>query len=675
MASTVAMKNFEKKEKVSLGGAASLVRGAVWVGLSLVMACGGLAAVEPEGAGGVRPGEPEALDAADDRFVAPLVELPGVDVWDARVANTQPLSTFAMPVSILRYEPRVDIQERNTGEAQADVSIRGGTFESTAFRVGAVTLFDPQTGHYFAEIPIAPQMLSLPVVETGVANALSGFNSLVGTIQWNWAPIVTRAEVGSGIGNHGLNYQSMYGGWMSDKPEVAGRRVGMDIDIARSEGNGTIPGGDHEYMRYNGRIQLRGENDQLDLFGGYQSKFFGWPDLYAPQQLHNLVGSSGFESENLQTTLLLANYRTNMTGGDYLEVSGYFRRNRDDYDFDRYRPNLFGQPFMHETRVWSLGWDGRFSTVNGDWALRTSGQFLADSINSTALTFGNYRNRNYLYMTVAPEYTYELESGWTLTALAGVSLYGSNRDSYAGSPLARLAATSTDSAGREWTLYTEFAKSAQLPGYTALNSNPAGGLFRGDASLGMERAYNYEIGAAVEADGWLFQTSLFYRQERDLTDWVYDSTLPPTASRAASAVNVDTIGCEVLGGYRRDFVDLLVGYTYLSKSESYRRPGVDASFYSGNYPRHRVTAAAVVRLPYGFELRLDNEFRVQAPNTLRSGTSEPIFTTVGLFWFPSQVKGLELSASLDNVWDTRYEQVPGVPGGGRQWTLGATMRF
>ena len=47
-------------------------------------------------------------------------------------------------------EPRVDLQSRNMAEAQGDVSIRGGIFENTGFRVGSATLIDPQTGHYFA---------------------------------------------------------------------------------------------------------------------------------------------------------------------------------------------------------------------------------------------------------------------------------------------------------------------------------------------------------------------------------------------------------------------------------------------------------------------------------------------------------------------------------------------
>src|SRR5215831_1265583 len=90
--------------------------------------------------------------------------LPELTVYSPRVANQSPAGTFAMPVSALRYEPQVDIQARNLGEAQADVTIRGGIFENTGFQAGAVTLVDPQTGHYFAEIPIAPAMLAAPQV-------------------------------------------------------------------------------------------------------------------------------------------------------------------------------------------------------------------------------------------------------------------------------------------------------------------------------------------------------------------------------------------------------------------------------------------------------------------------------------------------------------------------------
>ena len=70
-------------------------------------------------------------------------------------------------MSIRGYEPLVDVQGRNLAEAQADISIRGGIFENTGFNLGAVTISDPQTGHYLAEIPLAPAMLGAPAVVTG----------------------------------------------------------------------------------------------------------------------------------------------------------------------------------------------------------------------------------------------------------------------------------------------------------------------------------------------------------------------------------------------------------------------------------------------------------------------------------------------------------------------------
>ena len=93
-------------------------------------------------------------------------ELPVFTTQAPRVANPEPAATFAMPVSALRFEPLVDVQSRNLAEGQADVALRGGVFEQTGFRVGAVSLYDPQTGHYFAEIPIAPAMLGAPRVST-----------------------------------------------------------------------------------------------------------------------------------------------------------------------------------------------------------------------------------------------------------------------------------------------------------------------------------------------------------------------------------------------------------------------------------------------------------------------------------------------------------------------------
>jgi len=242
------------------------------------------------------------------------VELPRVTVFSPRVANQEPVGSFAMPVSALRYEPLVDVQARNLGEAQADITIRGGIFENTGFRVGGVSLYDPQTGHYFAEIPVASAMLTAPQILTGADNALVGFNANVGTVAYGWRPITTRGEATIGFGDHDLERQSYYQGYASPV-KLAGRSLAADTEFSRSSGDGTIAFGDHRFSRVNGRLQLAGDGSQTDLFAGYQAKFFGWPNLYTPFGVH--------ETESLQALLVALNHRENLGAGDFVQFGAF----------------------------------------------------------------------------------------------------------------------------------------------------------------------------------------------------------------------------------------------------------------------------------------------------------------------------------------------------------------
>ena len=132
------------------------------------------------------------VSAQDEQVNAGAEEitiLPTLVIRGQEKANLRPAMTYESPISNLDFDPRLDIQSRNMTEAQGDISIRGGIFENTGIRVGSATLFDPQTGHYTTELPIAPEMLEGPKIFTGAENALRGFNSNVGTIGYDWSKI------------------------------------------------------------------------------------------------------------------------------------------------------------------------------------------------------------------------------------------------------------------------------------------------------------------------------------------------------------------------------------------------------------------------------------------------------------------------------------------------------
>ncbi len=598
------------------------------------------------------------LSAQQEDSDLPLIELAPHETSGQRIALEESLSTFSMPVSALKFEPLVDVQSRNSVESQGDVTIRGGIFENTGFILGAATLFDPQTGHYFAEIPVAPNMISSARILTGVENAFAGFNSGVGSVQFGWQPIQPLQELALGLGEDGLFYGRAYG---AHADATGDRRYGFDVEVAHSESDGAIANGDHDFDRISGRFQLSNDRSQTDLFYGYQTKFFGWPNMYTPFGVP--------ETEDLETNLLFINH--SVEGEDYgLELSGYYRRHKDDYEFDRGNPGAFN-PFEHETRVKDIAAEG-FWLLN-DWVVKGKVEWVDDEIESTSLTFGDFMSRSYLKYGLMAETSFGLTGAGEWRAMGGVVHNDNNRGSGDTSPVFKLVYQAPPSVDRLWQIYLDISEASQVPGYTAIASNPSGGLFRGNENLGRETSRNIEMGFLTQGERFVFQGAVFVRDDEDLVDWTFTEGV---FGRRANHVDIETTGLELLGELSFDRGRVVAGYTLLSKSEDYGDALVDASFYALNFARHRLTLALIYQWMPGLEIRSDNEVRLQEKNALRSnGVDDTVISSLGLFYFPESVEGLEFSLAVENLWDSNFEEIPSVPASPRQVSASAVYRY
>jgi vitamin B12 transporter len=584
-----------------------------------------------------------------------------ITVEGSATANKIPVGTFGSPVSNLEYDPRVDLQSRNMAEAQADVTIRGGIFENTGFRIGSATLFDPQTGHYFAEIPIAQEMVSDASVLTGVDNALLGVNSSVGTVSRYWTRIQTSGSVSIGAGNNNLNLQRIHSGVTLALDDFKDWTIGFEGELSRSESDGTIENGDHHFQRASGRIQLVGPVSQTDLFFGVQEKFFGWPNMYTPFNVN--------ETEDLKARLLIFNHKQNYAQDSTFEVSTYYRRHNDHYVFSRENPDIFEA--FHETDVTSVALSGRHAQTTS-FALNYSAQFIADGIESTTLE-NNFTSRHYYKVSVLPEYRLDLRSDQQLTYRLGVTFDDTNRDSSATSLIGDITLNTINADDSSQTVYFSYAQATQVSGYTAIGGSNSGGLFRSNYNLERETTKNIELGLALDRDTWHLDSAIFYRQDDDLTDWTY--SLSSTFARSANPVDIKTLGLELLAIKRLDNAQIITSYTFLKKSEDYGTADIDASFYALNYPDHRVTLGFVWRPADMVEVRVDNEWRKQEENTLRNGDDDALFTHLTLKISPSQFKGLDIMLAVDNLWDESFEEIPGTPGRGEQYTISATYHW
>jgi vitamin B12 transporter len=603
--------------------------------------------------------------------------VPGADStpkpWESVVTGRRELAVdgerfgaYAQLATALRLEPRVDLQNRGVGEASSDVVVRGGTFESTGLSLGAVAVLDPQTGHYLAELPVPLTMVTSPELRVGAGNAFHGLSANSGSVAFGWSYPRPQVLLSMAVGPFGQNQQHAYlaRGW------ALGREMLFaDLDVARGAGSASLPNTDFAFARAALRLRLEGEGRATDVFVGYQAKSFGWPYLYALRALHEAVHSSGAETEALSTFFVAVDHRTTLSSlGTQLQLSGYYRDHADDYELDRHQPGLFN-PYRHRSRVGGLGALVRQPLSRG-LRLRGAAQLLQDSLASSSITFGPYTSRRLFKLSLAAEGDWRFGAGLALHAEAGGALDDSNRDRPALSPLAAVTLRHEGPAGWQQGATIEYARATQLPGYTALGSSPAAGLFRGNPALGRATSDSFELGAWVER-GARFRGSvaLFRRFDRALTDWTYSTTVQPYAARAANPVDVAVNGVEAVVRGNFDSLGWQASYAFLSKSARYGAE-VDASFYALNFPAHRAVLALTWRPVARVELKSDTEFRVQAPNALRSGPTAPLLASLGLVWKPQSLGGVALRASVDNLANVPFERVPGVPGAGRLYSIG-----
>ena len=575
-------------------------------------------------------------------------------VHPGTVANESPLPTYSNPISPLNFEPTVDVQNRNFSEAQGDISIRGGIFENTGFNIGTLSIFDPQTGHYLAELPIDPMMFDLPEIHTGYSNLVSAFNATAGSVNYTWRPVsVEESQIKLTLGENALNTQSFY-----TSHALGGSKDFIDLGLSRSQSDGTIPYGDHNFKRVSARYTHNGTDSRFTLFGGYQDKFFGWPNMYTPFNVN--------ETEDIQTLLLLAEYETEIDPETEFTISGYYRKNLDDYEFDRSRPGIYN-PYEHKTLVSALHTEYRRNT-SSDQSYYLVGDVFFDSINSTTIN-NTYQSRSYGKLQAGTE----LSVGERLNVMLNVAATDTNREAAMLNPGIRMeydASQPGNDASSIW--YAEYSRSTQVPSYIAIGS-PVNGLFAGNPDLGVERSQNFELGLLHTRSKLAFKIATFFRMDRDLTDWTF--SFDKANARKANPVDIDTFGVETLLKVDLGAGWTSLGYTYLHKNEDYASPDIDASFYALNFPEHRATLSLAYKLTGKLELRMDNEYRIQKDNALRRSGNEAILTYLSLVYQPLENVAWDLRLSVDNLWDDDFEDIPAVPASRRQFAMQTTYAW
>jgi vitamin B12 transporter len=394
---------------------------------------------------------------------------------------------------LLAFTPGVDVRQRGVSGVQANIGIRGGSFEQTLILLNGIKLTDPQTGHHMMNIPVPFQAVQRIEVLKGPGSRIFGQNAYAGAINI----ITSLPETKSlNIQAFGGDY-GMRGGHVISSLPIGKYKQTISFSHDASDGHWYNSDFKVNNLFYESGFEIN-EKNELNLMVGLTDREFGANGFYTdrfPDQW-----------ESIQTYLssLSHTYRNN---GIFIQTRGYWRRNVDEFRLRRNEPEFFTN--NHISDIMALEINGSYTSKFGTSGIGLEGR--AEKIESSNL---GSRERNFL--GVFAEHRIEFMEKFDLRA----GIYSNFYNEYAWKhfPGAEIGYQLNNSSR----LYTNFGASYRIPSYTELfyedpsnSSNP---------NLLPEEAWNYEFGWKLNKKHIRAEAVYFYRKTENLIDYTRESS-------------------------------------------------------------------------------------------------------------------------------------------------------
>jgi len=522
----------------------------------------------------------------------------------------------------LRTDTSTYIEQRGAGGAQADISIRGTSFEQTLVLLNGLRINDAQTAHHNLDLPVPLDGRSAIEVLHGTGSTLYGTDAIGGVVDFITAtPNATALRLRSGVGSFGENDQAFTG-------SILGRKWSQALSGERDFSTGFIP--DRDYRNENGSSETRwktplGESDIL-LAGS--DRAFGADQFY------------GNYNSWERTKSWFASMRQEL--GNKTSAAFGYRRHSDIYVLLRDDPEFYKNQHIDQSwqgairRSEHLGArSSLFYGLESDW----------DSIDSNNL--GKHaRNWGAGYL--------DADLQWKRLSLTA----GLRQEIISGG----YNVTSPTLGGSYWLSGSVKLRAAlgygfRLPTYTDLYYSDPSTI--GNPNLKPESAWNYEAGIDwfVGAKSY-FSATGFYSRQHNAIDYIRPDAASPW--QATNLTNLRFAGVETAWTWhpvRGEQIKL--SWTLLSGAQQALH-GLQSE-YVFNYPVNNAMFEWTAEPLRGYLLHN----RVGITQRYQMG-AYPVWDMA-----LARERGLiHPYVQMSNLSNTGYQEVEGVPMPGRSFTGG-----
>jgi iron complex outermembrane receptor protein len=558
--------------------------------------------------------------------------------------------------SLLNANTTVDLQNRGT-DAQADISIRGGSFDQTLLMVNGIAINDPQTGHMNLNLMFDKDDIKQIEILKGSGSKVFGPNAFSGAVNFVIEPNKkNQIKLKSALSDYntykvGFTINNNYKGWNNY------------LTILKKQSDGYVYNTETDSKNLFFLSQGKIKNTQIAFMYGVNDNAFGANSFY------HWASKEQWEQIRTQLAALKIGFGTKIKTESQL----YWKRNYDKYIWKPiYAANL------HRTDIYGIK-----NTVT----LKKHFTFLLDIkkekmlSNSMGLDLGDVvavpKETDKFYTkgvertntTLSLNYHYTKDS-FTLSTGANANYNTAFNWNFAtGIELSKKM--------EQWEPYLALNTAYRLPTFFDLYYNSSSN--EGNPNLLAEKAITYETGLKYNSSLLQGTLALFSRAGKDVIDWARPSTNTTAKYRSQNIGSLTTYGAELSLKLRprQQWEQSSINYINLSAMLLDQKQKLDGqlSKYAFVYLKNRVNLAinhqVVDKLSATWELQY----------TKRSGTYASYDTglikvfepyLLANFQLLYQVKDMNFYIKIANVADKSYYNTGSLPQAGRWFGGGLT---
>lgn len=546
------------------------------------------------------------------------------------------LSTATNVSDLLQQFAGVDLRRRGTNGMQADLYIRGGSFDQTLLLIDGIKVEDAQTGHHTMNMILPIEVIERIEIIKGPAARVFGQNAFTGAIN-----IVTKKSadkvnsVGYQLGSY--NQQNVLG--------TLGKDFKHSSVIAHASVNtsdGYRYNTDYNNQNYFLKGTINKSETPINILGYFTERKFGANGFYASPAAKN-------QYEETQSSLVGV---TSVLKTDKWTFKPrlYWKRNQDMYVFVRKNPSIYRN--LHQTN--KIG-----AEVNASYKSEIGVTGFGVDVAKVYLSSNNLGQRDREMVTMFLEHRFKFLDD-KLDVTPGIAAtYFSDFDFHV-FPGMDLGYQIND----KFKIYGNIGYTYRIPTYTDLFYSDPTTL--GNENLEAEEAISEEIGLKYQANNFNATLAVFNRDSSNLIDYVKDNE--DDRWQATNIRDLNTLGFEFNSAFSFKLLDfdqkLKLGYTFLE--DEVKELDVNFSRYSINSLKHHVTGTFNSQLLKNLSQNIVYKYAERT-----SGESYAVWdASVTL-----SVNGFEVSAIANNIFNKKYTETNLVPMPKGNMLFGLKYRF